>query len=72
MDAPQDSEGVRSQTQSPENPSNPVRKRTNSWEQTNAIVYDASSQTLTKEERRNVGGDRQNQNSIKTIRLTTA
>jgi hypothetical protein len=35
---------------------NPIKRRTNSWEQKNAIVYDVSSQKLTKEERRNVGG----------------
>jgi hypothetical protein len=37
-------------------PPNPIRRRTNSWEQKNAIVYDVSSQRLIKEERRNVGG----------------
>jgi hypothetical protein len=38
------------------NPPNPIRRRTNSWEKKNAIVYDVSSQTLTKEKRANVEG----------------
>jgi len=31
-------------------------KRSNSWERQNAIVYDVSTQTLTKEQRKKVGG----------------
>ena len=35
---------------------NPIRRRTNSWEEKNAIVYNVSSQTLTKEKKANVTG----------------
>jgi len=55
MDAPKTAD-VAFANQALEDPPNPIRKRTNSWEQTHAIVYDVSSQTLTKEKRRNVGG----------------
>src|SRR3954452_13765051 len=33
-----------------------IRRRTNSWEKKNVIVYDVSSQRLSKEERGSVGG----------------
>jgi len=45
-----------SKTSAIRDPPNQIRRRTNSWEQKNAIVYDVSSQRLTKEERGNVGG----------------
>lgn len=35
---------------------NPLTRRTNSWKRDYAIVYDVSSQTLTKEKRKKVGG----------------